>query len=96
MSASREAMTREEFLQRLQAEGFPPPVAVERDGTYTLGDHAHAFEAWALVTEGELTLEVAGVQTRYAAGQAFRLAANTPHREWAGPQGARYLAGRKE
>lgn len=88
--------TTERFLESLQAAGFPAPVAVERDGSYVLGDHTHDFEAWALVTAGEITVEVAGVATRFPAGHAFRLPPGTPHKEWAGPEGVRYLAGRKE
>ena len=96
MNIDAGAMTEASFRAGLQAAGFPPPVAVERDATYRLGNHAHDFEAWALVTQGDITIEVAGTATRFAAGRSFRLPAGTPHQEWAGPQGVRYLAGRKE
>ena len=89
-------MTGEQFLSRLRAEGFPPPADITRDAGDALDDHAHAFEAWGLVTEGEFFIEVEGVVSRFPAGHSFRLPPGTPHREWAGPQGARYLAGRKE
>ncbi len=96
MNIDAGTLTTERFLESLQAAGFPAPVAVERDASYALGDHTHDFEAWALVTAGEITVEVAGVATRFPAGRAFRLPAGTPHKEWAGPEGVRYLAGRKE
>ncbi len=89
-------MTRDEFFATARAEGFAEPVAVARDGTYTLGLHSHPFEAFAFITEGQITLDVAGAQTRYGAGDTFRLAPGTPHLEWAGPQGVRYLSARKE
>ncbi|MEY4713511.1 MAG: hypothetical protein RIS88_2961 [Pseudomonadota bacterium] len=95
MTIDAGAMSREVFLAGLAAAGFPPPVPVTRDASYALGDHAHDFEAWALVTEGELTIEVAGIATRFLAGRSFRLPADTSHKEWAGPQGVQYLAGRK-
>lgn len=96
MNIDSGAMSREVFLAGLAAAGFPSPSPVTRDASYTLGDHAHDFEAWALVTEGEITIEVAGTATRFPAGRSFRLPAGTPHKEWAGPQGVHYLAGRKE
>lgn len=89
-------MTESEFRQKLAADRFPEPVPVERDGTYRLGLHQHPFEAFALITEGELTIEFEGKPTTYKAGDTFRLAANTPHAEYAGPQGVKYLSGRKE
>ncbi len=89
-------MTRDEFLTTARAEGYAEPVLVSYDSTHALESHAHAFGAFALILEGEFTLEVAGTVTRHAAGATFRLPPGTPHREWAGPQGVRYLAARKE
>ncbi len=89
-------MTRDEFEARARAEAFAEPVVVERDGTYQLGVHDHPFDAFALILECEITLEVDGQASVHAAGTTFRLPAHTPHREWAGAQGVRYLAARKE
>ena len=89
-------MTEQDFRQALAAEQFADPADVTRDATYALDDHTHPFEAFALVTAGEITLEVAGRRTTYRPGDTFRLAAGTPHREAAGPAGVRYLSGRKE
>ncbi|MFD0666124.1 cupin domain-containing protein [Ramlibacter sp. MAHUQ-53] len=89
-------MTRDDFLAAARAEGLAEPVLVEYGSTHSLGDHSHPFGAFALVLEGEFTIEVAGRATRYAPGDTFRLATGTVHREWAGPQGARYLSARKQ
>lgn len=89
-------MTEQEFRQALAAERFAEPVLVQRDAGYALGVHEHPFEAFALITAGDITLEVGGRSTTYRTGQTFRLAARTPHTEAAGPTGVRYLAGRKE
>lgn len=89
-------MTVDDFIAQARAQGFAEPVRVERDGTYQLGEHSHPFEAFAFITEGEISLEVAGVTTRYPAGATFRLAPGTPHREWAGADGVRYLSARRE
>ena len=96
MNIDAGTFTPERFREGLQAAGFPPPVVVERDGTYALDDHTHPFEAWALILEGEFIIEVDGVATHFPAGRSFRLPAGVPHKERVGPQGARYLAGRKE
>ena len=89
-------MTEQEFRQALVADGFAEPVQVERDASYALGVHQHPFEAFAFITAGEITLDVDGRRTTYRPGDTFRLAAGTPHLEAAGPNGVRYLSGRKE
>ncbi len=89
-------MTKDEFLGQARAQGFAEPVPVVREVGYGLAEHSHSFEAFALITEGEFTLQVDGVATRYGVGETFHLAAGQPHHEWSGPQGARYLSARKE
>ncbi|APW38940.1 hypothetical protein RD110_18450 [Rhodoferax koreense] len=89
-------MTPEEFKLELAAHRFPPPVLVSRDATYALGDHAHDFDACALILEGEITLTLAGVATTYAAGDVFRVPAGQVHEEQAGAAGVQYLAGRRD
>ena len=96
MNIDAGSLTQESFLAGLQAAGFPTPVTLERDASYVLDVHTHPFEAWGLILEGEFIIEVDGVATSFAAGMSFRLPAGIAHREWVGPQGARYLAGRKE
>lgn len=88
-------MNEEEFRRSLAAGGFAGPVMVERDSSYGLDVHQHPFEAYALILEGEITIEVDGKPTTYRAGETFRLPAQCPHRERAGAQGVRYLSGRK-
>jgi len=89
-------MTEAQFRQVLAAEQFAEPVPMERDRGYALDVHEHPFEAFALIVDGEITLEVESLTTTYQAGDTFRLAAHTPHRESVGPRGVRYLSGRKE
>jgi quercetin dioxygenase-like cupin family protein len=89
-------MTLADFERSTTAEGFAAPVRVERDATYALGVHQHPFHARALITEGEITLVVAGVSRTYRPGDSFDLPENTPHEEQAGPQGVVYFSARKE
>lgn len=85
----------QEFEAALRAENFNEVVMLEKPVGYTLSEHQHAFEARALITAGDITLEVNGVSTTYGVGDVFRLPANTPHHESAAPHGVTYLVGRK-
>lgn len=88
-------MTEEEFRQWLAREGVDTVVTVEREPDGMLDTHSHPFEARALVIGGEITIEAEGQTRRYGPGDVFQLGANIPHIERYGPQGVRYLAGRK-
>ncbi len=96
MNIDAGSLTQAHFVEALKAAGFPPPVPVQRDPSYALGDHVHEFEAWVLVLEGHFTVEVDGVATAFPAGRSFRLPAGVLHKESVGPQGARYLSSRRE
>ena len=88
-------MNIQEFETQLKTENFNEGVLVSKPVGYTMEEHAHPFEAWALITEGDITLRVNGVSTTYAAGDVFRLPAQMPHHESAAAHGVTYLAGRK-
>lgn len=88
-------MQLQDFEAQLAAENFNPSVSVSKPAGYAMDEHVHPFEAWALITEGDITLRVNGVATTYAIGDTFRLPPDTPHRESAGTAGVTYLAGRK-
>ena len=89
-------MTQSEFEAAVLAEGYDAPVHIERPVGYSLGIHQHPFDAWALITAGDITLVVNGAATRYAAGECFRLPAGTDHEEGAGPDGVAYISARRE
>lgn len=84
------------FKTCLLQSGYPEPTAITRDTGYALGDHSHPFDACALITHGQITLIVDGVERTYCAGEVFELARNTAHSEFAGPAGVSYLAGRRQ
>ena len=88
-------MNRKDFEAELAALGYAPAVLMEKPVGYAMDVHQHPFDAFALITAGEITLEVAGVQTSYPAGSTFQLPAQTPHKESALLQGVSYLAGRR-
>ncbi len=88
-------MNKIEFEAALISQGYAPAVLMEKPVGYTMDVHQHPFDAYALITAGEITLEVAGVQTSYPAGSTFQLPAETPHKESALQQGVTYLSGRR-
>jgi quercetin dioxygenase-like cupin family protein len=88
-------MNIQQFEADLRAENFQEIVTVEKPVGYALGEHQHPFDACALITQGAITLDVAGVRTTYAPGDVFRLPAGTLHTESAIPQGVTYRVGRR-
>lgn len=88
-------MNKEEFEAALAAQAYAPAVLVQQPAGYAMGEHQHPFDAFALITQGEITIEINGVTKSYAAGSSFQLAANTPHKESAVAHGVSYLAGRR-
>ena len=73
-----------EVLERPWAPGAVAPI------------HTHPFEANALVVQGEMWLtEQGGTERRLTSGDRFNLAANVPHEERYGPQGATYWVARR-
>lgn len=88
-------MTPQDFEAQLKSDNFDEITLVEKPVGYAMGEHQHPFEARALITKGDITLTVNDVVTTYAAGDIFRLAAQTPHHEDASAHGVTYLAGRK-
>ncbi|MDP9109029.1 MAG: cupin domain-containing protein [Pseudomonadota bacterium] len=88
-------MTSDQFRAALASAGFTEIANVTREANGLLDEHAHPFEANALVTAGELTLRVDGTERSYRTGEVFHLPAMTPHSERYGPDGVSYLVGRK-
>jgi len=83
-----------DFESGLKAAGFTTLVreVAARD---ELPDHRHDWEVRGLVLAGAFTIESGGVARTYGPGESFELAAMAPHSEWAGPEGARLLLGRR-
>lgn len=88
-------MEREVFVGMLEQEGFPEAVTVDREPGGWLDAHEHSFEAKALILEGEIRIRVGEEELLYQVGDMFHLPAHLAHSEQYGPQGVRYLVGRK-
>ncbi|QRX81332.1 cupin domain-containing protein [Glaciimonas sp. PAMC28666] len=89
-------MDQTEFKSIIAREGFAEGLIVDRDSNGFLDTHVHPFEAKALILTGELRMRVGKVEQVYTPGSVFHLLPNVPHAENYGPEGVRYLVGRKE
>lgn len=88
-------MNRAEFEASLDAEGYKEVVDRRMEAGSLNPEHAHDFEARLLVLEGEMTIDCEGEERTYRAGETFSMKLGCPHSEKSGPEGARYLAGRR-
>ncbi|MGA8759788.1 MAG: hypothetical protein WB611_26415 [Stellaceae bacterium] len=88
-------MDRTVFETELRAQGYAEIVdrRMERDALNP--EHAHEFDARLLVLEGAMTIAAEGTERTYRAGDTFTMCAGCRHSERSGPDGARYLAGRR-
>ena len=88
-------MDRTSFENELRAQGYGEVVDRRMEpGTVNPG-HEHEFDARLLVLEGAMTIASEGRERTYRAGDMFEMQAGCRHSETAGPEGARYLAGRR-
>ena len=84
------------FREQLQQNGYGEGVIKEMAANYHEDTHTHDFGASIMVLSGKIsvTLEDGRVET-CEAGDTFALDANIPHTKQVGPDGVRFLVGRK-
>ena len=83
------------FEDALTRDGFQEILNAGFAAGHDLGDHAHPYALRALVLEGEFRITVDGKQTIYRPGEIFTLATGVHHTERTGPEGVKFLIGRK-
>lgn len=88
-------MNREHFAQSLANDQFNEVVEKSLSANEHNAAHSHQFAVRALVTQGDITLTVDGVQTRYGEGEIFAMVAGCKHAEDVGAAGVTYVAGRR-
>lgn len=88
-------MNRAAFEAELRQEGYLEIADRTMAAGATNPEHAHEFDARLLVVEGEMTIICDGAERSYRAGDAFAMTAGRRHAERGGPEGVRYLAGRR-
>ena len=88
-------MKREEFEAELVRDGFATAEGGVEPNTRR-ESHAHDFDVRALVLAGEITLGCGDAAPRtYRVGDVFTMQAGMSHTEAVGPEGVRYLVGRR-
>lgn len=88
-------MSRAEFEIKLREQGYAEVGDRRMEANAVNPEHAHEFDARLLVLEGEMTITRDGDERTYRAGDTFEMSAGCRHAERCGPEGARYLAGRR-
>jgi quercetin dioxygenase-like cupin family protein len=91
----RMQMERTIFETELREQGYAEVVDRRMEAGAVNPEHAHEFDARLLVLEGAMTITSEGNQRTYRAGDTFAMTAGCRHSERSGPEGARYLAGRR-
>lgn len=88
-------ITEAEFRKTLAEQGFDAPVEAVRDANFATTEHTHEFTASALILAGRITVVAATGTTTCGPGETFTLASGVPHHEEYGPEGARFLIGKR-
>ena len=88
-------MDRTAFEAELREQGYGEVVDRRMMANALNPEHAHEFDARLLVLEGAITIASEGQERTYRAGDTFSMTAGCRHAEQCGPEGARYLAGRR-
>jgi hypothetical protein len=85
-----------QFEQKLKASGYPEIRTNQLPPNCHNDEHAHPWDVHALVLEGDITLTVDGKKRKYGAGDEFVMVTGCKHIEDVGPQGVKYLVGRRD
>lgn len=87
--------TFDDFAAAARADGFDEVLERQWAPGTVLDTHTHDFSVRALVVRGEMWLRVGDATQHLRAGDPFMLAANVPHAERYGPDGATYWVARR-
>lgn len=87
--------TFETFKSEALAQGFDEVLERQWKPGTVLQSHTHPFSVSALVVQGDMWLEAAGVERHLVAGDRFTLARDVPHAERYGAEGATYWVARR-
>ena len=83
------------FEIELHKQGYAEVVDRRMEPNALNPEHVHEFDASLLVLEGAMTITAEGSERTYRAGDTFAMTAGCRHSERSGPEGVRYLAGRR-
>lgn len=81
--------------EQLAADGFRDIDVLEWGADRFNETHSHPYTARAYILSGTLTVDCGTEVTTCGKGDEFTLAANIPHTERAGPEGVKFVFGKK-
>ncbi len=85
----------EAFRAEWLAQGFDEVLAREWAAGQVVPEHTHPFAVQALMVRGSVVLGCRGTERTLGPGDRFELAADEPHTEHYGPEGATYWVARR-
>jgi Cupin domain len=85
----------EAFRAEWLAQGFDEVLAREWAPGQVVPEHRHPFAVQALVVRGRVELGCGGALRTLGPGDRFELAADEPHTERYGPEGATFWVARR-
>jgi len=88
-------MDRTTFENGLRDEGYAEVIDRRMQPREVNPTHAHEFDARLIILEGAMTIASEDGERSYRAGEIFEMLAGRRHSETAGPDGVRYIAGRR-
>lgn len=83
------------FREHLARDGFSKVGIVEWEADKASESHVHDFDVSGMLLDGGMTVETDAAAMTCHPGDTFEVAANTPHTETVGKDGARVLIGRR-
>lgn len=83
------------FREHLVRDGFDSVGVVEWEAGKASESHVHDFDVSGMLLEGAMTVKTDAAALSCQPGDTFKVAANTPHTETIGADGARVLIGRR-
>jgi quercetin dioxygenase-like cupin family protein len=90
------AIDTRQFEAQLRRDGYLEVLDKRIEADVVIEDHTHPYDVRALVLEGEATIACAGEAPRvYRPGDVLEVSAGVVHTEHYGPQGYRFLVGRR-
>ncbi len=90
-----DASTFEAFTADARAAGFDETLERRWAPDTVIDTHSHAFDAEAVLTQGEMWLTCDGHTRHLGPGDSFTLAREVPHDERYGPEGTTYWVARR-
>jgi quercetin dioxygenase-like cupin family protein len=88
-------MERTAFETELRQQGYGEVMDRRMEANAFNAEHVHDFDALLLIIEGAMTITAEGKECTYRVGDSFAMAAGCRHTEQCGPDGARYVVGRR-